>query len=56
MMILIIILCVVAVFVFFRTYKKEMKEKALRNEKKLQTKDGPASKAGDQTSGARKSA
>ena len=30
MMVLIVILCVVAVYVFFRTYKKEMREKAER--------------------------
>lgn len=34
MMILIVILCIAAVYIFFRTYKKEMREKALRNEKK----------------------
>jgi len=31
MMILIIILSVAAVYIFFRTYKKEMREKALRD-------------------------
>jgi flagellar basal body-associated protein FliL len=30
MMVLIVILCVVAVYIFFRTYKKEMREKAER--------------------------
>jgi hypothetical protein len=34
MMILIMILSVVAVVIFFKTYKKEMREKALRSEKK----------------------
>lgn len=34
MMILIMILSVAAVIIFFKTYKKEMIEKALRNEKK----------------------
>jgi len=34
MMILIMILSVVAVYFFVKTYKKEMREKALRNEKK----------------------
>ena len=34
MMFLIVILCIAAVYIFFRTYKKEMREKALRNEKK----------------------
>ena len=32
MMILIIILSVAAVIIFFKTYKKEMREKALRKE------------------------
>ena len=31
MMILIVVLSVAAVYIFFRTYKKEMREKALRN-------------------------
>ncbi len=34
MMILTVILSVTAIFIFFRTYRKEMREKALRNEKK----------------------
>ena len=34
LMFLIVILCIAAVYIFFRTYKKEMREKALRNEKK----------------------
>ena len=34
MMILIIILCIAAVYIFFRTYKKEMRDKELRKEAK----------------------
>ena len=36
MMILIIILSIAAVYVFFRTYKKEMRDKELRKQAKLQ--------------------
>ncbi|MEP6787628.1 MAG: hypothetical protein ABJB40_04310 [Acidobacteriota bacterium] len=36
MMILIMILSVSAMIIFFKTYKKEMREKALRNEKKAE--------------------
>ncbi|MGI8639223.1 MAG: hypothetical protein ACR2MG_04645 [Pyrinomonadaceae bacterium] len=36
MMILIFIICGVAVYFFFRTYKKEMAEKQKRIEKKIQ--------------------
>ena len=39
MMILIMILSVAAVYFFFKTYKKEMREKALRNEKKVEIPD-----------------
>jgi len=45
MMILIMILSVSAVVIFFKTYKKEMREKALRNEKKDAVKE-PGSGAG----------
>ncbi len=34
MMILTVILSITAIYIFFRTYKKEMREKALRNEEK----------------------
>ena len=34
MMILIVVVCVLSVYFFFKTYKKEMREKAVRNEKK----------------------
>ena len=34
MMVLILILCTVAVIVFFKTYRKEMREKAQRQETK----------------------
>jgi uncharacterized protein YpmB len=39
MMILIVVVCVLAVYFFFKTYKKEMREKALRNEKKQEIQD-----------------
>lgn len=42
MMGLILILCVVAMYFFFKTYRKEMREKALRNEKKAED-SGPKS-------------
>ena len=37
MMFLIVILCIAAVYIFVRTYKKEMREKALRNQKKSES-------------------
>ena len=35
MMFLIVVLCVVAVWLFFKTYKKEMREKEARRRQKL---------------------
>jgi len=40
MMLLTVILCVAAVFIFIKTYKKEMREKEEREAQK-QTKDAP---------------
>ena len=40
MMLLTVILCVAAVFIFIKTYKKEMREKEERAAQK-QTKDAP---------------
>jgi hypothetical protein len=37
MMVLIVLLCVVSVYVFFRTYKKEMREKERLAQKKSQS-------------------
>lgn len=34
MMFLILVLCVASVYIFFKTYKKEMREKEVRNRKK----------------------
>ena len=34
MMTLIVVVCVLSVYFFFKTYKKEMRERAVRNEKK----------------------
>lgn len=34
MMFLIVVLCVAAIYFFFKTYKKEMREKTLRDESK----------------------
>ena len=39
MMILIVVVCIVSVYFFFKTYKKEMREKELRNEKKQEIHD-----------------
>ncbi|MBV9216438.1 MAG: hypothetical protein JO053_09690 [Acidobacteria bacterium] len=39
MMILILIVCGIAVFAFFRTYKKEMRERAEREAVKMQQKE-----------------
>lgn len=39
MMILIIILCTAAVYFFFKTYKKEMREKAVRDQEKRELKE-----------------
>ncbi len=39
MMVLIVILSVTAVYFFFKTYKKEMREKALRNKEKEEIRD-----------------
>ena len=39
MMILIVIVCVVSIYFFFKTYKKEMREKELRNAKKQEIQD-----------------
>jgi len=35
MMILTVILSITAIYIFFRTYRKEMREKALRNDEKV---------------------
>lgn len=37
MMILTVILSITAIYIFLRTYKKEMREKALRNQEKART-------------------
>jgi len=38
MMILIIILCVASIYFFFKTYKKEMRDRELRDQKKEENK------------------
>ena len=45
MMFLIVVLCVAAVFIFFKTYKKEMREKALREAEERPAMDAPAAAA-----------
>ena len=47
MMLLIVVLCIVSVFVFFKTYKKEMREKAEREGAKAEAKK--SSEANDET-------
>lgn len=42
MMILIMILSVTAVYVFFRTYKKEMRDKEMRQQAKTRSSDNAA--------------
>ncbi len=37
MMILIMIFSIVAIYIFFRTYKREMREKELRKQKKTES-------------------
>jgi len=43
MMVLIVILSVAAVYIFIRQYKKEMREKKLRDEQKSATENTPKS-------------
>ena len=40
MMVLILILCTVSVYIFVRQYRKEMREKALRDSRKRDAADG----------------
>ncbi len=54
MMILIIILCIAAVYIFFRTYKKEMRDKELRKQAQARNAGSVSEEDSKSTEGSRK--